>query len=133
MPAQNIDAVIRMFDAFNSEDIERILELTDPDFEVEVPADLSAEPDVYRGHDGMRRYFHSFRDAMEEIRFRPEAHWDAGADVVVAMLITARGRRTGIAVEQRTAGVWTLRDGRALRIRMFASADEALAAVGLAG
>ncbi len=49
----------------------------------------------------------------------------------VAMLITARGRRTAIPVEQRTVGVWTLRDGKALRARVYPSAAEALASVGL--
>jgi ketosteroid isomerase-like protein len=131
MSQEAIEIVRQVFDAFNSERIERVLELTDPDFEVEVPPELSAEPDVYRGHDGVRRYFESFQDAMEEIRFESEGFWDAGESVVAAMLITAKGRRTAIPVEQRITAVWSIRDGRALRVKVFASCSEALDEVGL--
>jgi ketosteroid isomerase-like protein len=132
MAMTNVEVVRQMFDAFNSEDIELILAFTHPDFEVEVPSALSAEPDTYRGHDGMRRYWRTFQDAMQEIRFEPERLWNAGDTVVAAMRITALGRRTAIPVEQRTAGVWTISDGKARRARVYTSLSEALDAAGLA-
>jgi uncharacterized protein len=130
---ENVEVVRQVFDAFNSEDLELILAFTHPDFEVEVPPDLSAEPDTYRGHSGMRRYWESFQDAMDEIRFQPEALWDTGDVVVVVMHITARGRRTAIPVEQRVAGLWTIRDGKVMGVRAYASLSEALEAVGPTG
>src|ERR1700730_7272494 len=117
MSQENVDLVRRGLEAFNSEDMERILAFVDPDFETEVPRELSAEPDAYRGHDGIRRYFESFRDAMDEIRFEPERFWEAGESVVVALRLTARGRQTAILVEQRIAQVWSIRDGRAIGLR----------------
>ena len=131
MSQEDVEIVRQIFEVFNGEDIELILALTHPDFELEVPPDLSAEPDIYRGHDGMRRYWESFRDAMEEIRIEPEGFWDAGEAVVVAMRVTAKGRRTAIAVEQRTAGTWTICEGKVIRVRAYASLSEALEAVGL--
>jgi ketosteroid isomerase-like protein len=132
MSRENVQTVERVVDAFNSEDIELILSLTQPEFELDVPPELSAEPDVYRGPDGMRRYWESFKDAMDEIRIEPERVCDAGEEVVIGMRVTAKGRRTAIAVEQRTAGVWTMRDGKVTRIRAYASLSEAFQAVGLA-
>lgn len=127
-------AVVRQgFEAFNSGDMERILAFADPDFEAIVPPELSAEPDTYRGHDGIRRYFQSFQDAMDEIRFQPERFWDVGPSVVALVRITAKGRQTAISVEQRIAQVWTIRDGRAKRVHTYASLSEALKAVGLEG
>jgi ketosteroid isomerase-like protein len=108
MSQANVEVLRQIFDAFNREDIDLILSFTHSDFEVEIPPDVSTEPDTYRGHDGMRRYWESFRDAMEEIRFQPERLWDAGQVVVVAMHVTAKGRRTAIPVEQRLAGLWTI-------------------------
>ena len=131
MSQEDVEVVERILEAFNSEDIDLILAFTHPDFEVDVPAEFSTEPDVYRGHDGMRRYWDSFQDAMYEIRIRPERLWDAGEAVVAAMHLTARGRHTAITVEQRMVGVWTIRERRAARIRIYASAAEALRAVGL--
>jgi ketosteroid isomerase-like protein len=132
MSQENVEIVRQIFRAFNSEDIELVLTFTHTDFELEVPPALSAEPDIYRGHDGMRRYWESFQDAMDEIRLQPERLCDAGEAVVVAMKLTAKGRRTAIAVEQRIAGVWTIRDGKVMRIRAYVSLSEALAAARLA-
>jgi ketosteroid isomerase-like protein len=131
MSRENVERVEEIVNAFNSEDIELILSLTQPEFELDVPPELSAEPDVYRGPDGMRRYWASFKDAMDEIRIEPERLYDAGETVVIAMRVTAKGRRTAIPVEQRTAGVWTLRDGKVTHIRAYASLSEALRAQGL--
>ncbi len=131
MSEQDVELVAQILEAFNSEDIELILTFTHADFEVDVPAEFSTEPDVYRGHDGMRRYWDSFQDAMYAIRIRPERLWDAGGAVVAAMHLTARGRHTSITVEQRMVGVWTIRDGRAIRIRIYPSVAEALRVAGL--
>jgi ketosteroid isomerase-like protein len=131
MSAKNVEIVREAFEAFNSGEMRRILALAHPDFEAIVPPELSAEPDTYRGHDGIRRYFQSFQDAMDEIRFQPERFWCAGQSVVTVVRVTAKGRQTAIPVEQRIAQVWTIRDGKALRVRTHASLSEALEAVGL--
>lgn len=120
------------FEAFNSGDMGRILAFAHPDFEAVVPPELSAEPDSYHGHDGIRRYFQTFQDAMDEIRFQPERFWDSGESVVAVVRITAKGRQTAIPVEQRIAQVWTVRDGKAIRVQTYASLAQALEAVGLA-
>ena len=96
--------------------MERILTFVDPRFEVSIPAEVSAEPDTYRGHEGVRRYFETFAEAMAEIRFAAERVWTAGEeDLVVELRLTATGRQTGIPVEQRVFLVWTVREGKALQ------------------
>jgi ketosteroid isomerase-like protein len=131
MAHEDIEVVQRLIDAFNSGDIDGILALTHPDFEVEVPPELSAEPDVYIGHAGMRRYWESFHDALDEVRFELEGYWEADDAVVVAMRVSAKGRRTAIPIEQRNAGVWRTSDGKALQANIFASLADALDSVGL--
>jgi ketosteroid isomerase-like protein len=133
MSQANVELVRRGFEAFNSEDIERILAFAHPDFEAVVPPELSAEPDTYRGHDGLRHYFESFQDAMAEVRFHPEQFWDAGESVVVVVQLTARGRQTEILVEQRIAQVWSIRAAKALRVQTYPMLSEALEAAGLEG
>src|SRR5437899_10305984 len=102
MSRENVRVVRQVFEAYNSEDIDRIIAFTHPDFLAEVNADVSTEPDTYHGHDGIRRYFRSFQDAMYEIRFHAEQFWEAGDTVVVALRLTAKGRQPDIPVEQRT-------------------------------
>src|SRR5438445_2497543 len=132
MYERDVEILRAAFQAFSDGDIERILQFTHPEFEGVVPPELSAEPDTYRGHDGVRRYFATFTDAMDDVRFEPERFWDAGDAVVVAMRMTAKGRLTSIPVEQRFAQICTVRDGRAKSVRTFAALSEALEVAGLA-
>lgn len=131
MSGANVSLVRQLLEAFNSEDIDRVLALAHEDLEIEISPDVSAEPDIYLGHDGMRRYFQSFRDAMVDIHFEAERIWEIGATVVVALLLTATGRQTAIVVEQRSAGVWTFNDGKLIGIHAYGSPADALQAAGL--
>lgn len=133
MSRENVEIVRRMLDAFNDEDIERIFALTHPELVIEIGPTVSAEPDTYRGHAGMQRYIDSFQDAMYEIRFEADRLHDAGEAVVVPLRLSARGRQTGIPVEQHSAGVWTISGGKVIGVRTYATEDDALAAVKAAG
>src|SRR5205814_1452333 len=94
MSQQDVDTLGRLIEAFNGSDLGRILDLADPDFEAVIPPELSAEPDTYRGHEGIRRYFESFHDAMEDVTFEAEQFWDAGdSDEVGRLLVGAAIRR----------------------------------------
>jgi ketosteroid isomerase-like protein len=128
---ENVEALRRGFNAMNVGDMSSILAFVDPAFEAVIPAALSAEPDTYRGHDGVRRYFESFQDAMGEIRFEADRIWDAGDRVVVALRLTAKGKKTGIPVEQELGQVWTIREGKAVRVESYVALSEALECVGL--
>jgi ketosteroid isomerase-like protein len=131
VPDENIELLRQGFEALSSGDEERILAFAHPEFETVVPPSLSAEPDAYRGHDGIRHYFELFDETMVDVRFHGERFWEAGDSVVAVVRLTARGKQTGIPVEQRSAQVWTIRDGRALRAQTFPELSEALEAAGL--
>jgi len=131
MSQQDIDTLRQLMEAFSGRDMERILSLTDPEFEAVVPAQLSAEPDTYRGHEGIRRYFESFYEVMDEIEFEAERFWDAGDAVVVAVNMRAKGKRTAIPVVQSFTQLWRMRGARALHVQTYVSREEALAAAGL--
>jgi ketosteroid isomerase-like protein len=49
------------------------------------------------------------------------------------VIVTQRGRSraTGVPVVMRFAQVWTMHDGRTIRMRMYANLDEAFKTVGL--
>jgi ketosteroid isomerase-like protein len=131
MSREDVDNVRRGFEALGRDGVEALLDFIDPEFETTTSPELSPEPSTYRGHEGLRRYFDSFYEVMEEIRFEPEKFIDAGERVVVPVRLVARGRGTGIEAEQRLAMVWTLREGKAVRLDTYATTAEALAAAGL--
>jgi ketosteroid isomerase-like protein len=131
MSKENLDAVRRGFEALEQGGVEAFLDFIDPEFETTTPPELTVEPATYSGHDGLRRYFESFYEIMDEVRFEPLEFIDAGARVVVPARLLARGRDTGIEAVQQLAFVWTLRDGRGLRLETYATREEALEAAGL--
>ncbi len=52
--------------------------------------------------------------------------------MVVLARYTGRGKGSGVDVDTEGAHVWTLRDGKAVRLEIFADRARALQAVGLA-
>jgi ketosteroid isomerase-like protein len=129
----NIDVVRGAFEALRDGSVEALIELVDPEFELTTPPSLASEPDTYHGPDGIRRYFDSFYEAMDEITF--DAHSFEAVDdrVVTEFTLSARGRTTGLEFSQHAYQVWTLRDGKAVRVEVYAERDEALAAARLGG
>jgi ketosteroid isomerase-like protein len=118
-----------MLDALNGEGVEAALPWFDEGFRGVVPPELSAEPDEYNGHDGVRRYFDSFREIVDDLRFDAEELVEVCPDVVAARgYITGRGRESGIPIEMRVPMVMRLREGRLTGISAYREWDEALAA-----
>jgi ketosteroid isomerase-like protein len=127
--SENLEIVKRGFDAFNERGMEGIIALIHSDFEATTPPSLASEPDTYRGPDGIRRWFDSFEEVMDEIRWEPHRFREVGDRVVVEFTLRARGKTTGLDFGQDAVMVWEIRDGMASRLDLFQSLDEALVAV----
>jgi ketosteroid isomerase-like protein len=123
------EIVRRGFEAFNRDGVEGILPFIHPEFEATTPPDLASEPDTYRGHDGVRRWFDSFREVMEEIRWDPRAFHEEGGRVVVEFTLRARGKTTGLDFGQEAVMVWELQDGKAVGLELYPTLEEARAAL----
>jgi ketosteroid isomerase-like protein len=118
-----------MLDALNDEGVEAALEWVSEDFHGVVPPELSAEPDTYDGHDGLRHYFDSFQEIVDDLHFDAEELVEVAPDAVAARgLITGRGRESGIPIEMRVPGVYRIRDGKLIGIEAFSDWDAAVAA-----
>jgi ketosteroid isomerase-like protein len=130
MANESVDVLRRGFEALAAGGVEALLPFIDPDFVATVPPGLSVEPDTYRGPEGVRRYFDSFYEAVDEVRFEPEQFIARGDRVVVPTRVLVRGRGSGAEVTQRVTQVWTLRDGRAIRLDVYPTLADALEAAG---
>ncbi len=126
-----MDIVRRAYGAFAEQGVEAGLAFIDPEFEVATPPSLASEPDTYRGHDGVRRWFGAFDDGLEDVYLEPRELTDAGDDVLVETVLHGRGRTTGLDVTQVAFLVWTMRDGKAVRVEAFPERGQALEAAGL--
>ena len=130
MSRENVEIVKACCEAFDRGDYEAALEALAPDVEY----DLSHFPDgrVYRGRDGVREAFRIWMGTWEDYRQERGDLVDAGAEVIVPTREHGRGKGSGIELDRDTFGVWTMRDGKAVHIRFYATLAEALEAVGVA-
>jgi hypothetical protein len=110
--------------------VEALLPLVDERFEMATPAQFAAEPDTYRGHDGLRRWFDSFYEVMDEIRFEPGEARPLGEQVAIQVRLVARGRTTGLELGQDIVLLSTIAGGLLTRIEFFGSFEEAEAEAG---
>ena len=130
MPDENVEIVKRGFEAFDQGGVEALLEFIHEDFEASTPPGLASEPDTYRGHKGVHRYFDSFYEVMDDIRWESHAFHGVGDKVVVEFTLYARGKSTGLEFGQPAVQVWTLRDDKGIRLELYPTLEEALAAAG---
>jgi ketosteroid isomerase-like protein len=129
MTDPKVELVREVLDRFNRGDRDAIFELLSEDFVSEIPPSLSAEPDVYEGHDGVRRYLDAFEGLIEEVRFEALEFHVEGEQVIVDLVLRGRGVASGIAVEQRVAVVHWIADGKVTRMNPYADVEAARAAV----
>ena len=131
MPQDNVELAHTVMNLLNDEGVEAALAYIHPDFEFSTPPQISLEPETYRGHDGLRRYFDQWSDAADRVRLIPGELIDAGDSVVFSGRLAARGRETGIETELPMAGIWHVRDGQAVGLDIFSTLDEARSAAGI--
>jgi ketosteroid isomerase-like protein len=104
-----------------------------PDFVWDVSA-LEGWPDAsqYFGPEGFNEFIAKWTEAYDEFEQNVEEVIDAGDQDVVSILSQrARPRGSGSWVHLRFAVIWTVREGKLTRGRVFRTAEEALAAAGL--
>jgi ketosteroid isomerase-like protein len=125
----NLEIIERGFEAFNEDGVDGILPFIHPEFEATTPPELASEPDTYRGHEGIHRWYSSFEEVMDEIRWDARDFREVGDRVVVQFTLHARGKTTGLDFGQDAVMVWELRDGQAVRVSLYPTLDQALAAI----
>ena len=88
------------------------------------------QPDgrVFRGHDGVRQFWRTWRGTWDAWEFRPEEIVDVGDSVVVSMYQRGRGKGSGVEVEDRHGQIWTFRGPKVIRHAQYRTLEEALEA-----
>jgi ketosteroid isomerase-like protein len=130
MSQENVDVVRRSLEAFTSRDVEALRSLNDPRMELDWSESKGWLAGVYRGFDEALRFYEGYFQAFEATLIEPDQFIEAGESIVVPNIAHQRGR-DGIEVSARGTFVFTLRDHKIIRIRLYQETDDALKAVGL--
>jgi ketosteroid isomerase-like protein len=126
----NAELVRRFNQSWSSGDLEAVLESAHPDMEFDWSDSMGPFAGVYAGHAGLRRFWTEMWDAWDEFSIEIDDVTEcAGGRVVTATTVRARGKGSGIEIEA-TGGamVWTVRDGKVVKGKLYQTAEEALAA-----
>jgi ketosteroid isomerase-like protein len=131
MSEENVKLARRGFAAFAKRDFEALAEIADENLEW-VSALAAAEGRSYKGPEDLQRFFADLDAAWEYWRTSDPEFIPAGNDKVISIFsVRAKGRGSGVPVEQRIATTWTFRDGKAVFGVTHLDPREALRAAGL--
>jgi uncharacterized protein len=130
MSSHNLEIVRRLYQAFNQGALDSMLEVANADVEFDASERLPDEG-VIRGRDAYRRFFERTFDTWERFVVEIDELLDAGDAVVALVRISGVGKSSQVTVEESTAHVVWLREGRPYRVKVFADRDDALRAAGL--
>jgi ketosteroid isomerase-like protein len=130
MSEANVELMKDLYARFEEGDEDSALEVLDPDMEVHDRPEIP-DPQVYRGHDGVRQAVQGSRDTFEQLNFVPEEFIDAGDQVVVVFRFQGVGRGSGVEIDEQLAHRWTIRDGKPIRLDVHSSREQALEAAGV--
>ena len=118
-------------DAANRRDLDAAVALADPQFQGVVPGSMSAEPDVYKGHDGIRRYFETFWEVVDDLTITIEEFEDAADGWTLARCgATGKGRASGLPIDNKIVIAAKVQGALLLRLDAHPDIDEARRSVG---
>jgi ketosteroid isomerase-like protein len=122
MSQENVEIVRR----FLVVDVDEALTYADPGIVWNPIEEASTE-----GHDAVRASLARWKGEWDDYGLTPEEFVDRGDRVVVKVHLRGRGRGSGLEIDARFYDVYTLRDGKIVRMDQFTERSEALEAAGL--
>jgi ketosteroid isomerase-like protein len=130
MSQANIESMRRSYDAMSKLDAEALAAVCDPDVEFQSRI-MQADNVTYRGHDGVREYIAGLAEVFEWLRPEELDLIEEDDRAVVCARMRARGRASGVEVEESFFQALRFRDGKALWWAFYPTKAEAMEAVGL--
>jgi ketosteroid isomerase-like protein len=128
MSAANVEIARAAIDAWNRGDVDAMLAKAAPEFEF-VPAIATVvEGGIVRGEDAFRSFFENLGETWESFRIEPNEYRDLGDRVLALGRVQAKGRGSGLELDQPWAILLTLREGEYVRIDSFLDHNAAIAA-----
>ena len=131
MSQENVELVHSGLGVVNRGGVEAILQMCDPEIEwIAIPGFLPDAED-YHGRAGVRAWFEKVGETFGKVEWEAEEVVESGEQLLVGLKLQATGRSSKIEGEFRIFQVWTIRDGKLVRLESYLSREEALEAAGL--
>jgi uncharacterized protein len=121
----DVDTLRRSYEALNEGDLDAALEALDPDAVWRESPELPGG-DEFRGREALRGFLGDFLAEWREFHQEIENVVPAGDRIAVLIHLVAVGRGSGIEADTRYAHVWTMRDGKGIRVEGHRDQEAAL-------
>ena len=131
MSQENVELVRKLFEVYNERSFEENADLIDPEMDWDMSRVELPDGTSYTGPEEFRHFIEAWEEGFASESMEAQEIIDAGDSIIVVVHHRGRGRSSGIEVEQHFAMVWTLRDGRAVRMALYPTREQALAALEL--
>ena len=132
MSQENVELVRRSFELWQAGRIDAWIDTIDADIEWDVSAHpLPDFPNTGSGRDALAGHMDAYLSGWNDYDVSIKEAIDGGDDVVLIMHERARMRGSDMVLDRDLPTVWTVRDGRAVRYRVFKTRADALEAAGL--
>jgi ketosteroid isomerase-like protein len=119
-------------EAYSRGDYETALEGFHPEIEWSAETDLVPDAAVYRGHEGVRRFWVAWAEVFEGLSLEVEECRALDDGWVLAVTsASGKGAGSGAPASGRFAQLAQFRDGLVVRVRLFGDVKRALAAAGV--
>lgn len=132
MSQENVQVVRLIWEADRQHDFEAVRAAYGADIVWEDNTGLWGDWGVAHGRAAVEAAWRRWYEAFEDVEFDWIEVADAGDAVIVTYRVHARGRGSGVVVDQPLTLWWTVRGGRAVHVRAYMDRLEAMAAAGLA-
>jgi ketosteroid isomerase-like protein len=121
----DVDTLRRSYEALNEGDVDGALEALDTDAVWSESPELPGG-DEFHGRQALRGFLGDFLAEWREFHQQIEDLVVAGDRIAVLIHLTAVGRVSGIEADTRYAHVWTMRDGKGIRVEGHRGQEAAL-------
>ena len=131
MPTGNVARLLETYGAFVEGELDRIPEFFDPEGFYRTSGVFPGMRDAYRGHEGIREFWHAANEPWEYFEIEPLRTATDGDTVVAEVRFTGRGAGSGVEVTTHAGHLVRYRDGMIVELAAYATWEQALAAAEL--
>ena len=130
MSLDNVEILREALAAFNRGDLDAFVQVGHPDVAFRTSGRLPDVPSSVNGTEGARAWCEALLSAFD-VEIDASQFVEAGDTVAATVRMVARGKSSGLSLDNTFTFVWHLRDGLVTVFDVYASRSEALEAAGL--
>jgi ketosteroid isomerase-like protein len=125
MAPADVDLIKEALDAYRGRDVEALVAYLHPDVEFSSAIVGPAEGQVYRGHDGVRRWHADSMETFAVLELELDEFEDLGERILAFGRLRARGRESAVQLDSTIGWVFEVREGAVVRMHAFLDPEKA--------